>query len=67
VKQTESSRWMRGAWEAYFEYLLKPCTEIRLWITFHRRTVGCNVLHPLSCKSIDWYLQRQEAWVSCKL
>ena len=33
VKHTESSRLMRGAWEAQKEYILELCTEFKVGCT----------------------------------
>lgn len=38
VKQTESCRLMRGAWEAYWEYIPELCTK------YPRGLVGCNAV-----------------------
>ncbi len=46
VKQTESCRWMRGAWEAGMEYIFELCTE-----SFQ---VGCNVVaHVISAEVLS--------------
>jgi len=49
AEQTESCRWMRGAWEAFREYIFELCTE-----RFIR--VGFSPIHLLPSR-----LQRSSA------
>ena len=67
MKQTESCRKVRGAWEVCIEYLHKLCTEQRITGKryFRNLSVGCTGMRPLSRRSIDRYVPQILAETDC--